>query len=109
MSPSLCLPRSTWSRFMAWEILTQAIALLAEAGEQMSRAGLAPRTVLGPIKPAPDSISSFVSQKPLLHGQTKNKVMTPARSEILGFVQMTPADSSSLDFPTGAALDEGQL
>lgn len=80
VSPSLCLPWSTRCRFMAWEILAQAIALLTEAGQQMPRAGPAPRAVLGPVKPAPDSVSSFVSQKPSLHGKTKNKVMTPARS-----------------------------
>lgn len=60
---------------MAWEILTQAIALLTEAGEQMARAGPAPRTELGLIKTASDPVSSFVS-----HGKTKNKVMTPART-----------------------------
>lgn len=93
MSPSLCLPWSTWPRFMAWEILTQAIALLTEAGEQMSRAGPAPRTVLGPIKPAPDSVSSFVSKKPSLHGKTKNTVMIPARNvrswDLSRYLQLT--------------------
>lgn len=65
--------------------------------------GPAERTVLGPVKPEPGPVSEpkgFTAwPKP---EQSKE-------CEILGFVRMTPAVSPSLDFLTGAGLDEGQL